>query len=61
MSCERTAGRAHHVHPHLANDPGPRERLTKEMVEAGHRLSAAVPWLAAWNGTRAETRELVPR
>jgi len=40
--------------------PQRRERLIKEMIDAGHRLSAAVPWLAAWNGTRAETRELVP-
>ncbi len=37
-----------------------RQRLIEEMVAAGHRLSAAVPWLAAWNGTRAESRALVP-
>jgi len=39
--------------------PQRRERLITEMIAAGRRLSAAVPWLAAWNGTRAETRELV--
>jgi DNA-binding IclR family transcriptional regulator len=41
--------------------PARRERLIKEMADAGQRLSSAVPWLAAWNGTRAERRELVPR
>ena len=35
-----------------------RDRIIADLVEAGHRLSAAVPWLAAWNALRAEARDL---
>jgi DNA-binding IclR family transcriptional regulator len=36
-----------------------RERIIADLLEGGQRLSAAVPWLAAWNALRAEARELV--
>lgn len=36
-----------------------RERIIADLVEGGWRLSAAVRWLAAWNGLRAEARDLV--
>lgn len=39
--------------------PARRQRLVEDMVAAGNRLSATVPWLAAWNGIRAESREPV--
>ena len=38
---------------------GRRERIIADLLDAGRRLSAAVPWLAAWNALRAEARELV--
>jgi DNA-binding IclR family transcriptional regulator len=40
-------------------NPGRRERIIADVLDAGQRLSAAVPWLAAWNALRAEARELV--
>ena len=40
-------------------NPTRRERIIADLLDAGQRLSAAVPWLAAWNGLRAEARELV--
>jgi hypothetical protein len=40
-------------------NPGRRERIVADLLQAGQRLSAAVPWLAAWNALRAEVRELV--
>ena len=41
-------------------DPARQKRLTGELRDAGHLLSSAVPWLAAWNSVRAEARQLVP-
>jgi IclR family KDG regulon transcriptional repressor len=41
-------------------DAARRERMVADLLEAGQGLSAAVPWLAAWNALRAEVRELVP-
>jgi DNA-binding IclR family transcriptional regulator len=40
-------------------NPGRRERIIADVLDAGQRLSTAVPWLAAWNALRAEARELV--
>jgi DNA-binding IclR family transcriptional regulator len=40
--------------------PVRRTELISEMKEAGRRFSDSVAWLAAWNATRAEAREIVP-
>ena len=40
-------------------NPDRRDRLVADLLDAGQRLSAAVPWLGAWNALRAEARELV--
>ncbi len=40
-------------------NPDRRERIVADLLDAGQRLTAAVPWLAAWNALRAEARELV--
>jgi IclR family transcriptional regulator, KDG regulon repressor len=39
--------------------PARRAELIADMREAGHRFSDAVSWLAAWNATRAEAREIL--
>jgi DNA-binding IclR family transcriptional regulator len=36
-----------------------RDRMVADLLDAGQRLSSAVPWLGAWNALRAEARELV--
>jgi IclR family KDG regulon transcriptional repressor len=40
-------------------NPDRRDRMVADLLDAGQRLSAAVPWLGAWNALRAEARELV--
>jgi IclR family KDG regulon transcriptional repressor len=40
-------------------NPDRRDRVVADLLDAGRRLSAAVPWLPAWNALRAEARELV--
>ncbi|HKA11028.1 MAG TPA: IclR family transcriptional regulator [Candidatus Dormibacteraeota bacterium] len=39
--------------------PARRTQLIAEMQEAGRRFSDSVAWLAAWNATRAEAREIL--
>ncbi len=38
--------------------PARREQIIADMRAAGHKFSQSVAWLAAWNATRAETREV---
>jgi len=37
-----------------------RAELIADMLEAGRKFSDSVAWLAAWNATRAEAREILP-
>ena len=40
--------------------PKRRVEMVADMREAGRRFSDSVAWLAAWNSTRAEAREVTP-